>query len=104
VDRRVTVNATLHYQATAETVTLTLAPEELLALAAVLDAADNFMLEAEGVREEVRDVVDEIYGQVEAATRMIYGDDWDVLTSVDPEGVDDDGQPDLFDDIDVVVF
>jgi hypothetical protein len=69
-----------------ETVTITLAPKELLALTAVLDAADDALLADNGVSEEVIEVADELYNQMETVTSMIYGDDWDLRTSVEAAG------------------
>jgi hypothetical protein len=69
-----------------ETVTLVLTPTELLALGAVLDHADPEFLRGDGVREEVIEVSGHIYDTVEGATSIIYGDDWDLLTSVEAAG------------------
>jgi hypothetical protein len=81
-----------------ETVTLVLAPEELLALTAVLDAADAVVLADNGVSEDVIEVVDELYEQLADATAAIYGDEWDLLTSVEAGGEQyDDGIDEAFD-------
>jgi hypothetical protein len=68
-----------------ETITLTVTPDELLALTAALDQADAAVLADNGVREEVIEVVDELYEQVETVTAALYGSDWDLLTSVEGE-------------------
>jgi hypothetical protein len=69
-----------------ETVTITLTPKELLALTAVLDAADGTVLVDNGVSDEVIEVADELYNQMETVTSLIYGSDWDLLTSVEAAG------------------
>jgi hypothetical protein len=79
-----------YFPAEVETVTLTLRPEELLALAAVLDHADPEFLREDGVEEDVISVTEEIYETVENATSAIYGEDWDLLTNVDDGGAQSD--------------
>jgi hypothetical protein len=69
-----------------ETITLTVTPDELLALTAALDQADAAVLADNGVHEEVIEVVDELYEQFETVTAALYGTDWDLRTSVEAEG------------------
>jgi hypothetical protein len=68
-----------------ETITLTVTPDELLALTAALDQADDVVLIENGVRPEVAEVVDELYEQFETVTAALYGSDWDLRTSGDGE-------------------
>jgi hypothetical protein len=69
-----------------ETFTLTLTPQEMVALAAVLDHADPEFLRNDGVCEDAIDVAERIYNTVEPAVSMVFGDDWDLLTSVEAAG------------------